>query len=94
MRLSLAVTGVQPIQNIDGWLYTTVHRLVVDQAWQRNLLQRALARLASGMVSWRRCGGASMLRTTHFGRAGHGPGRAALQICFATTIAASKWFND
>lgn len=47
MRLSLAVTGVQPIHNIDGWLYTTVHRLVVDQARQRGLLQRALARLAS-----------------------------------------------
>jgi len=47
VRLAVAMTSDKPIENTDGWLYTTVHRLVVDQARQRSLLQRSLARLAS-----------------------------------------------
>lgn len=47
VRLAVAMTGDKPIENTNGWLYTTVHRLVMDQARQRSLLQRSLARLSS-----------------------------------------------
>lgn len=47
VRLAAARASGTSIENIDGWLYTTVHRLVVDQARKRSLLQRSLARLSS-----------------------------------------------
>jgi len=47
VRLAVARASDKSIENIDGWLYTTVHRLVVDQARSRSLLQRSLTRLSS-----------------------------------------------
>lgn len=47
VRLAVAASSDRPIENVEGWLYRTVQRLVVDQARQRGLLRRALASLSS-----------------------------------------------
>lgn len=47
VRLAVARAADVSIDNVDGWLFTTVHHLVVDLARKRNIWQLTVARLVS-----------------------------------------------